>query len=367
MQFNLRFWIGLLGTAGFIVLFLWKVDFAETGRELRDANYAYLAPAILIYFCALGFRSIRWRYLLMHLKPISPVRLYPVVAIGYLANNVLPMRLGEPVRSYFLGEREGVSKASGLATVAVERVVDGLTLIFLAAIIWPFVPWTDALRDAGGDLKVLWVVVSIVIAIGFVLGFAILFLLAAFPGFGLKLTRLLERALPERLRPKVEELTLLLIEGLGALRSPYKLLVIGLLSLPVWLAEAFMYYVVAISFDLGVSFQVILLVTVISNLATAIPSTIGSIGPFEVAAKATLVGFGVGAEPAAAYSFFVHIIALWLPVNLLGLFFLGRENISIRQLAKSRDVMMASNNQADRDPLTKFGEGKDLARESKGK
>ena len=97
-----------------------------------------------------------------------------------------------------------------------------------------------------------------------------------------------------------------------------------------------MYYIIALSFDLDQSFGVIMLVTATANLATAVPSSVGGIGPFEVVAKSTLVAFGVAAEPAAAYSFFVHIVALWLPVNIAGLFFMWKENIGFNNLSRIR-------------------------------
>ena len=153
MLLSRRFWLGIVVTLGFLFLFLWKVDFGETGRELQDANYAYFIPAIACYFLALSVRSLRWRFLLLHLKPVSIPRLYPVVAIGYMANNMLPLRLGELVRAHFLGEKEGISKASVLSTIGVERVLDGLTLLLFAGVVWPFLPWTDVLRNDAGELN----------------------------------------------------------------------------------------------------------------------------------------------------------------------------------------------------------------------
>ena len=334
MLLTRRFWLGFLVTLGLLFLFLWKIDFEETGRALQNANYAYVIPAVLIYFVALWFRSLRWHYLLLHLKVIPTTRLYPVVAIGYLANNILPIRLGELVRAHILGEKEAVSKPATLATILVERVVDGLTLLLLAAIIWPFLPWTDVLKGDEGDLNWLWVVLSVLVAILFVGGFLGLFLFASSPRLGRRLTHVVERLSPSGIRPKVESFVDLLIEGLGSLRSPRRLLIISLLSAPVWLIESAVYYVVAISFDLDLPFQVILLVTATSNLATAVPSSIGGIGPFEVVAKSTVIAFGVGAEEAAAYAFFVHIVTLWLPVNILGLLFLWKGNLSLAQLTR---------------------------------
>ena len=338
MLMSRRFWLGATVTLGLLFLFLWRLDFQHTGGELRDADYTYFAPAVLVYFVALAIRSQRWHFLLRHLKAIPARRLFPVVAIGYMSNNVLPVRLGELVRAHFLGEREGISKASALATIGVERVLDGLTLLFLVAVVWPFLPWTDILRSDGGGLNTLWVALSVLVALLFVLGFVVLFLLASFPALGRRAARLASSVGPRSIRPKVEQFGYLLVDGLGALRSPRRLLLLCLLSLPVWLTEAATYYILAISFDLDQPFQVVLLVTATSNLATAIPSSIGGIGPFELVAKSTLIAFGVAAEPAVAYSFFVHIVALWLPVNILGLLFLWKENVSLAQLGRTARI-----------------------------
>ena len=330
-----RFWLGIVVTLGFLFLFLWKVDFGETGKELQGANYFYFIPAVVCYFLSLAVRSLRWRFLLLHLKPVSISRLYPVVAIGYMANNMLPARLGELVRAHFLGEKEHISKASVFSTIGVERVLDGLTLLLLVAVAWPFLPWTDVLRNDDGELKAAWLVGSIAVTVVFVAAFLVVCLLAASPRLGDGLVRVVPALLPAAVRVKVEGLLRLLIDGLGALRSPRALLTICLLSGPVWLVEAAVYYIMALSFNLDQPFQVILLVTATSNLATAIPSSIGGIGPFEVVAKSTLVAFGVGGEAAAAYAFSVHILALWLPVNVLGLLFLWRENVSLAQVART--------------------------------
>ena len=106
--------------------------------ELAGANYLFLIPAVAVYFVGVWFRALRWQFLLNPLRYFPVKRLYPVVVIGYAANNLLPMRLGELVRSYYLARQENFSASSALGSVAVERVFDGLTLIVLVAIT---VPW----------------------------------------------------------------------------------------------------------------------------------------------------------------------------------------------------------------------------------
>ena len=109
-----------------------------------------------------------------------------------------------------------------------------------------------------------------------------------------------------------------------------------------------MYFMLAYSFGIdehfdsvGVLLLVVLLLTSTSNLATSIPSAIGGIGPFEIVAQQTLMALGVGASLSGAYSGFVHLVALWLPVNIAGLLLLWKNNLSLRALSvasRSKDV-----------------------------
>ena len=145
--------------------------------------------------------------------------------------------------------------------------------------------------------------------------------------------------LPARFRDMAAEVIHGFVEGLATLNSPRKHAILFLGSLPVWLAEAGVYLIVAYSFGLDAWFDsfwllaaAILLVTVTSNLITAIPASIGGIGPFEIVAQQTLVALGIGAAAAAAYTVAVHLVALWLPVNIAGVLLLLWHNLSLRRL-----------------------------------
>ena len=96
-----RFWIGLAISVLLLALFLVTVDLAGMVDSLAKADYLFLVPGIALYLVAVFFRSLRWQVMLRHLRPIKVGRLFPVVVVGYMANNLLPMRLGELVRSYF--------------------------------------------------------------------------------------------------------------------------------------------------------------------------------------------------------------------------------------------------------------------------
>ena len=104
-------------------------------------------------------------------------------------------------------------------------------------------------------------------------------------------------------------------------------------TVPIWLAEAAMYYIISLGFSMTVPYQGHLLATSTSNLATSLPSSAGGVGPFEYATRLTVEALGSSVEVAAAFAITLHV-ALLAPVTLLGLFFLWQENISLGEVAR---------------------------------
>ncbi|MEE8518536.1 MAG: lysylphosphatidylglycerol synthase transmembrane domain-containing protein, partial [Dehalococcoidia bacterium] len=135
-----RVWFGVAVTGGFLALLFAQLDLSDMRDALAGANYVYLAPGVAVYFVSLYFRSYRWRFLLKPFVETRATQLYPVVLVGYMANNLLPLRLGELVRSYYLSTRVQARGSTALATIVIERVLDGLVLLFLLALAALFLP-----------------------------------------------------------------------------------------------------------------------------------------------------------------------------------------------------------------------------------
>ena len=335
---NWRFWLALGVSVFLLLLLLYQVDLGEIGSTLREANYLYVAPAVGLYFVSVYFRAVRWRYLLSPLRVFPVGRLYPVIVIAYMANNLLPARLGEVVRSYYLARREQFNASAALATIAVERVYDGVTLLAFAALAAPALLVLGRF-DGASDTSRTTLIVLAGLTVGLFLG-ALAFLTSLvittrFVDFVQRWTRIV----PFRFRARVQDLITTFVQGLRILNSPRKHLVLFLLSVPVWLLEGATYFLIGYSFGIDQLFGsvwvftlAVLLVTATSNLATSLPTAIGGIGPFEVVAQQTLLALGVGASVGAAYAGFVHLVALWLPVNVVGLAMLWKHNLSFRQL-----------------------------------
>lgn len=319
-----RLWLGLGGTALFLGLFFWRTDVSELADALADANYWWVVPAVAIWFVSAGFRSLRWHYLLRHIRSLGAATLYPVVIIGYMANNLLPLRSGELVRAYVLGERHQVSKISGLGTIAVERVFDGVVLVTFLVVVGAFI-------GVSGELRALGIVMAVIFAA----------LLAAFVYVASsrdradRWLRRLIALLPSAVRERARGWTDAFLRGLECLQSPSVVTLVLAISFLVWLLEALTYYLVGLSFDIGEAFPVYLVVAAAANLAITLPSTSGGIGPFELLAKESLTFAGVGSAVAGAYAIALHGLLL-LPVIAVGLVFLWAINLSLGETLARR-------------------------------
>lgn len=325
-----RFWIGLGITLLFLFLFLYRTNFAEMGRALGQANYLFLLPGLLLYILGVSLRSLRWRYLLKPIGIFSPFRLFPLIVIGFLVNNLLPARLGIVARAYILGEREGVSKMATAGTIVVEQVFDGVTLLLFAAIISLF-----GVSVGGALQNTIYIVAGL-----FLVALVLCFMLALSSRLARRAIALLLHLMPGRWRGRMGEWLTLLIEGLGIMRSPGKLLIVLIISMLVWLCEAGVFCMVGFSFGLELPFYVFLLAASVSNLAWALLMTPGGLGPFDYFCQQTLVYFGVGEAVATSYVVALHAIIL-LPMIALGFIFLWWENLSLAKIVPREEQRLA--------------------------
>ena len=319
-----QFWLGLLISVFFLGLVLQGLDLADFWTEVGRANYWWLIPGVAVYFVAVWARAWRWHYLLRPLKAISTSKMFPIVAIGYMGNNVYPARAGEVLRAAVLKRREGVSISASLATIIVERIFDGVVMLaFIFVNLRELAKLTDGAGLAGG-LSIQQIALWGTIAFGAAL---LVFLLGAmFPEVSLRVLEWLARLVPERFREKLLEFGGRFLDGLASLRSPLDALMVFLTSLVIWLLETGKYWFVMQAFDFEVSFFALMLMNGVVNLATTIPSAPGYVGTFDAPGIAVLVAYGVGAAIATSYTFVLHV-ALWLPITLLGAYYLAREGI----------------------------------------
>jgi uncharacterized membrane protein YbhN (UPF0104 family) len=357
-----HFWLGALISALFIWLALRGLRLEEFWNAVQEANYIWLLPGVAVYFVGVWVRAWRWHYLLGPIKSIPTKTMFPITTIGYMGNNIYPARAGEVLRAVILKRREGVPISASLATIIVERIFDGVVML---AFVFVNLPELAKLTGASGFVGNIQQVA--VIGTGVFLGALAAFLLAAmFPHQAERISvSLIQRFVPEKIiRPGkwlgfVKYLVLRLVFGMGgkkieffldehqdlielrtsllglitkflsgleSLRSPFHALMVFFTSVIIWLLETGKYWFVMHAFPFQVSFFALMLMNGIVNLATTIPSAPGYIGTFDAPGIAVLTAYGVDQATAAGYTLVLHV-ALWLPITLLGAYFLTREGI----------------------------------------
>ena len=204
-----------------------KVDFHAVGEAFREANYLYAIPNVVAILFCMWLRAVRWRYLLKPVKSLTAGRLFSPVMIGFMANNLLPMRLGEFVRAYSLGEKEKISKSASFATIVVERVFDTFILLLMFAIVMAFSPFPDWANKIGYS--------------AFVINIAILLFFFFLKSKTEPTLRVLQRLLeifPQKLAEFVYNTTCRFTEGLAVLSDLKSLFYIAALSGLIWVITA---------------------------------------------------------------------------------------------------------------------------------
>jgi len=322
-----QFWVGVVISAGFLWWALQKLNFADFWQAVSHADYWWILPGVAVYFVAVWARAWRWHYLLRPIKSIKTRVMFPITCIGYMGNNIYPARAGEVLRAVILKRREGVSISASLATIIVERIFDGVVMLAfvfvnlaqlatLSKISIPIGSWNLTIQSIA-----LWGSVAF-------FGALLLFLLAAmFPKVSSRFFRwLINHLLPVRIRESSSIVMDRFLDGLESLRTPGNILMVFLTSVIIWLLETVKYWFVMHAFGFNASFFTLMLMNGVVNLATTIPAAPGYIGTFDLPGIIILTASGINRAIATGYTLVLHI-ALWVPITVLGAYFMTREGI----------------------------------------
>jgi uncharacterized protein (TIRG00374 family) len=319
-----RVWTGVLVSAVFLALALYKTHFGQMAEAFRGANYIYFFPAVASTLVACLVRAVRWRFLMSPIKTIRVGPLFKASMIGMMANNILPFRLGDVAKAYAIGKLENVSKSASLGTVFVERVFDGLTLfsfLFLVLIMYPL-PHTTADTMKG--------VVLFTVYVG-ALGFVVALVLLREPA--LRLLQYILRPLPETVAKKIVGVAARVADGFNVVRDVRALAIAAVLSVVNWLFVALTVYLLFFCFGMALPFSAALVVLTIVTLGIMVPAGPAALGTFELACRFALQLYGQEAATGLSFAFLFHA-SQFLPTTLVGLVYLWREKMSLLGLTE---------------------------------
>ena len=325
-----RILAGIAGAAVAIALLLWAlrgVHIGEVIRQIRNSDPWPLALAVVLASVTFPMRLVRWRLLLRDESgaALKPWPLWHAVAIGFMANNLLPFRAGELVRVFAATKLSGARFTATMSSVAVERIFDGLAVIGLLAV-------GLLTSDLPSDTVVGGVSLARAAQVAGLLSFGALVVAAAIVAFPLAAERLVRRLLPagrltERLIAMIDGIR----HGLASLRSPALLVGVIAWSIALWVLNALALWVGFAAFDIPVGFGGALILQGVLVIGISVQLTPGFVGQFEAAIVAALALYGISNDVASSYAIAYHG-ATFIPVTLAGAWSLARTPVALSDL-----------------------------------
>ena len=329
---NRRWWqtaLAILISAAFLYWALKGIHFSDVMAELKRVKVLPLIACVLIATSTFVLRIFRWRILLRadDGSALPALPLWHAIAIGFMANNVLPFRAGEVLRSIAITRLTRTRITSALSSIAAERLFDGvaLVLILVFGLLLSGLPSSTTI----GNVRVTHI--AVVAGITFMAGLILAGLVVAFPR---PAERLVLKLVPfPKLASKMVAMIEGVVHGLSVVKSPVKVAAVLLWSLAIWLVNVSSFYVAFRAFDIPVNFAGAMLMQGILAFAISAPSAPGFVGVFESAIKATLLLYGIDSQVAVTYALVYHATT-FVPITLLGAWSLMTTGLGLRNLQR---------------------------------
>ena len=329
-----RIWATLAALTVSVTLLAWAlkdVEFHAFVNNLRNARLGPILLGVALATSLFPLRVFRWSLLLRRPdgERLSWRAMWHSIAMGFMANNLLPFRIGEVVRTVAVSRLGRVSFGAAFSSIAVERIFDGLALVFLltVALFLTDIPVGAAVSaDAFTRAATIGGILS-----GGALVAAVL--VVVFPRPAERLIELLIRndRWSSRLVGILEDLR----HGMQALRSPARVLGVVLWSVTLWLINGASFYVMFWAFDIPINFAGALLMQGVLALGIAAPSAPGYVGVFEAAIKLVLVNlYGLNTDQVVAYALTYHITT-FIPITLLGLWSVAKTGVGLTEMRRA--------------------------------
>ncbi len=317
-----NYFVGIVVSVVCLWLAVRHIDTEVFLDAMRHADSTLIAIAFLITVIVCLLRVIRWRILFSFAQNVSTNSLFSVLMIGFLANNLLPARLGDVAMAVLLHHKEGIGKSRSMGAILLDRLFDVIALVSMmgAVLLFQDLPaWVDWIVRLG--------------LIGCCVLFTIIWIMVRRPVGSLHAAEKLTAYLPKKIQARLMQIFVMALEGMEVVGSPARTVMALLASFLIWLALGVIVYILTLSYNFGLDFAAAITVLGIVNLGLIIPSSPGFVGTFQLFCVAALGLYGVDKSAALSFSVVYHL-SQWLPTTVIGYYYLNRENMRLGSLRK---------------------------------
>lgn len=330
---DVKFWTGIFVSLFFLALLFRKIDFNQLGSALLTVDYRFILLAIVCTFISYFLRAVRWHYLLIAEKRIPLSSLYPATIIGYMANNLLPARLGEFVRAYILARKEHLETPSVFASLVIDRLFDGFTVLLMLLVTLFTLRLPQGMADAGTALK-LGGLVTFLLYCGVLL---FLYLLKHQTMRTLAFVATIMKPFPQRVSDRLIPLLGSFIAGIRMSAKGGHVAAVLVSSLLIWTFAVLPVDLILQGFGIHLPITASMFIMVLLVFAVMVPASPGFIGTYHYACFKGLSVFGIGASTSISIALIIHGTSFF-PVIVAGFYHLWRAKISLSSIRKAGSV-----------------------------
>jgi len=320
------------------VLLLWwalkDVSFGEVWAQIKQGDALLLTAAVAVATFGFVIRALRWKVLLASVRPGTKLASrMAAVSIGFMANNVLPARVGEFARAYALSRLEPISASAAFGSLVVERFLDGIVLLLLLVLpaLTPGFPSSGALSEGPGALILRGGIAAVAVVM---VGLAAL---AIWPRPFIHAAERIVSRFPASVSRRVLDALEALLDSIAILRSP-RLLALGFLwTAGFWLFHGLSFWLGMMAFGIHTGLVSAWFTEAVVGFGVAIPSAPGFIGTFHASANFALSGvYGVEEARSLAFAFGYHFGG-WIPITVIGLVYAWRLGLSLDDVGAAEE------------------------------
>lgn len=321
---------GLLGLVG-LAWVLRGFDFDRFRGILAGADLRLLALVPLAVLAEQIVRAWKWRQLLYPLRPVGVFALFGTIMAGYLLAILIPFGFGTVARSWLVARRESLKLASVLATVALDRLTDGIVFACLV----PLALISVVFDDPTGNIRagLVWGGAGSFALFATVLLAMVAYRRGALSADG-RLATLVGR-LPQRFVPAVRRIAAAFAEGIAWPRETWRGIGIVLASAAIKLIAATHLLWAGLAIGVLLEPAQYLFLVVFLGFLGILGHFIRFIGSFVIGGVFALGLFGVAAEPALAMVLIVETVSL-LSVAAVGSLSLWAQGVALGELRDAR-------------------------------
>jgi uncharacterized protein (TIRG00374 family) len=309
--------IGVSLAVGILLLLglIWWTGIDKLGAAIGSASPLWLAVAALIILPAYVLRAVRWKLLLFPVKKnVRVSTAFWSTGVGFMVNMLVPIRLGEFVRAYILGEREGTGFAPGFSSIVVERTLDLIGLLTIGLVAMLLVSAEVGLSSMVGDIFLaVALLITVILAVIIV---------------GIKKENLIIRLVTgvtskipfvKKYTSRIAGFTSSLIDGLQGLSQNPKMFAANMaLTWVLWLTQTSVSYLTFMAFSYPMPFVVAILGGVLMSVSHILTATPGYVGSYEAFWVVIFTLLGVAqADLLLAIGVISHLVGL-LPTVIVG-------------------------------------------------